>query len=38
MLLRAVYIHETVEATGRSEKAIEGDRNKENVMEPYGSL
>jgi len=38
MLLETVYIQEDMEATGRFWKAIESGRNKEKVMEPYGSL
>ena len=38
MLLETVYIQEGMEATGRLQKAMESDRSKEKVMEPYGSL
>jgi len=38
MLRSTVYIHGSTEATRRWEKPIEGNRSKEKVIEPYGSL
>jgi len=38
MLRGTVYIHGMTEATGRQEKAIEGNGNREKVIELYGSL
>jgi len=38
MLMGTVYIHEEVEATRRQEKAMEDDRSRKKVVEPYGSL
>jgi len=38
ILRSTVYIHGLTEATRRWEKPIEGNRSKEKVIEPYGSL
>jgi len=38
MLEGTVYIRKTTETTRRYEKAMEGERTGEKVMEPYGSL